>query len=117
MFAERLRQARELRQLTQRRLGIEMGLDGNAGGTRINRYEHGASDPSLASIEKLAETLNVPAAYLLAESDAMADAILVLASDEALTKLIQSLKDAPPDERAARAAEMLRRRKTSTPAT
>lgn len=80
LFAARLVQARDLRGLSQRALGDRAGLGKATGSTRINRYERGVSSPGLAGLEALAATLEVPAAFLLAESEAVANAILALAS-------------------------------------
>ena len=53
-----------------------MGLGKTKGSTRINRYEQQASATSFDSLGELAQALNVPPAYLLADNAAMADAIL-----------------------------------------
>lgn len=55
-----------------------MGLGKAKGSTRINRYEQQTSATSFESLSDLAEALDVPPAYLLADSAAMADAILEL---------------------------------------
>lgn len=44
--------------------------------TRINRYEVGAHEPDMATIQRLAETLAIPMAYLFAEDDRLARMIL-----------------------------------------
>ena len=98
LFAARLIQVRRLRGLSQRALGDRMGLGKDTGSTRINRYENGASAISFESLEQLARTLDVPPAYLLAESASMADAILALAGhpqQKRLASLLQSLRAAP----------------------
>ncbi|UZB04376.1 helix-turn-helix domain-containing protein [Xanthomonas citri pv. fuscans] len=79
LFAARLVQARQLRGLSQRGLGDRMGLGKEKGSTRINRYEQQASAVGFDSLDQLAKTLEVPAAYLLAETPEMADAILAIA--------------------------------------
>jgi transcriptional regulator with XRE-family HTH domain len=56
-----------------------MGLGKEKGSTRINRYEQQASAVGFDSLDQLAKTLEVPAAYLLAETPEMADAILAIA--------------------------------------
>ncbi len=73
-----------------------MGVDDpNTVAPRISRYERGMHKPDLATIERLAELLDLPAAYFLAASDTMAEAILVLSQldarkqKEALTLLKQ----------------------------
>jgi transcriptional regulator with XRE-family HTH domain len=56
-----------------------MGVDdSNTTAPRISRYERGMHKPDLETIEKLAELLDLPAAYFVAASDVVAEAILVL---------------------------------------
>jgi transcriptional regulator with XRE-family HTH domain len=80
VFQHRLKQARVLRQLSQKELGIRAGLDQFVASTRINRYELGVHEPDMATIERLAEALSVPTAYLFAEDDRWAR--LILAFDQ-----------------------------------
>jgi len=89
-----------MRGLSQRALGDRMGLGKEKGSSRINRYEHQVTAIGFDNLEKLAEVLNVPAAYLLAESASMADAILALASAKPqqqadLAVLLQALGEDP----------------------
>ncbi len=65
-----------------------MGLDKRLASSRVNRYENETRGIDLDGLGKLAETLGVPMAYLVAEDEDTADAIL------ALSRL-------SPDERAA----------------
>ena len=100
LFAARLVQARQLRGLSQRALGDRMGLGKTTGSTRINRYEQQTSSTSFESLGELAAALQVPTAYLLADSAPMADAILELgkANDQQQAKfalLLQGLHDDP----------------------
>lgn len=55
-----------------------MGLGKEKGSSRINRYEHQVTAIGFDNLDKLAEVLDVPIAYLLAENASMADAILEL---------------------------------------
>lgn len=77
-----------------------MGVDDpNTVAPRISRYERGMHKPDLATIERLAELLDLPAAYFLAASDTMAEAILVLSQLDARKQkealgLIKRLMDA-----------------------
>jgi transcriptional regulator with XRE-family HTH domain len=80
LFAARLKQARALRGIpSQRALGVLMGLDKKLASARINRYEQETSGIDLDALGKLAETLDVPMAFLVAEDDLVAQAILALA--------------------------------------
>lgn len=55
-----------------------MGLDKKLASSRVNRYENETSGIDLDGLGKLADTLGVPMAYLVAEDDQTADAILAL---------------------------------------
>ncbi len=99
-FAARLIQARQMRGFSQRSLGDAMGMGKERGAVRINRYEHQVTAIGFESLETMAEVLEVPASYLLAESARMADAILALShADEsqlnALADLIPALVSNP----------------------
>lgn len=78
IFAARLKQARQLRGLSQRALGDRMGLGKEKGSSRINRYERQVTAVGFDNLDKLAEILGVPPAYLLASTPEMADAILAI---------------------------------------
>lgn len=75
-FQHRLKEAREARQLSQKELGIQAGLDPFVASTRINRYELGVHQPDLATVQRLADELGVPAAYLFAQDERLARMIL-----------------------------------------
>ncbi len=80
LFAARLKQARELRGIpSQRALGVLMGLNKKLASSRVNRYENETSGIDLDGLGKLAETLGVPTAFLVAQDEATAEIILLLA--------------------------------------
>lgn len=58
--------------------GGAMGLDKRLASSRVNRYENQTRGIDLDGLGKLAETLGVPMAYLVAEDEYIADAILAL---------------------------------------
>lgn len=72
VYSRRLREAREARDISQRKLGIKAGLDEFVASTRINRYEKGVHQPALRIQERLAEALDMPLAYFYAEDDELA---------------------------------------------
>lgn len=76
IFQHRLKEARERKSLSQKQLGIQAGLDPFVAGTRINRYELGVHQPDLATVQRLADVLEVPTAYLFAEDERLARMIL-----------------------------------------
>lgn len=65
-----------MRGLSQRQLGDLMGLGKITGGVRINRYEQQASQADLKTAGRLAAALEVPMAFLFADSERMALHIL-----------------------------------------
>ncbi len=104
--AARLRQARELRGLSQREVGIRMGLDKDTASARISRYESGSMSISLEALFKLAEALEVPPAYLVATTPGMSAAILALSRESApqqsrLADILNAFVKLPTDEREA----------------
>jgi transcriptional regulator with XRE-family HTH domain len=64
------------RGLSQKSLGIEIGLDPGVASTRLNRYEQAVHFPDFPTLERLAKALGVPLAYLFSEDDALAEMIL-----------------------------------------
>jgi len=77
-----------------------MGLGKEKGSSRINRYEHQVTAIGFDNLGVLAQVLDVPVAYLLADDATMADAILALSAlDEAqrapLTALIKAVTENP----------------------
>lgn len=95
VFQRRLQEARLQRHLSQKQLGIQAGLDPSVASTRINRYELGVHEPDMATIQRLAETLAVPTAYLFADDDRLARMILAFdklpaSEKEHLLKAIES---------------------------
>ncbi|WP_432380618.1 helix-turn-helix domain-containing protein [Duganella sp. P38] len=62
--------------MSQKALGIAAGLDRFVASTRINRYELGVHKADFLIAIRLAEVLNVPAAYFYAEDDQLAELII-----------------------------------------
>lgn len=80
MFTKRLKKARLALGISQRELGRRIGLSEDVVSSRVTRYERGTSEPDFATASKLAKELGVPLAYLLADTDVLADIILAAAS-------------------------------------
>lgn len=76
VFARRLRATRMEAGLSQRELGRRIGLLEEVVSSRVARYELGTSEPDFETVSRLAKALDVPMAYLLADSEAIADVIL-----------------------------------------
>ncbi len=65
IFPERLRRARELRDLTQAELAMRSQLQPSA----ISHFEAGTRKPSFENLRRLANALEVPTDYLLGRTD------------------------------------------------
>jgi transcriptional regulator with XRE-family HTH domain len=76
VLARRLKESRERQGLSQKQLGIAAGLDQFVASARINRYERGVHHPDPVTLQRLADTLGVPPAYLVASDDRLARVIL-----------------------------------------
>lgn len=86
VVATRLKEARTRRGLSQKQLGIAAGLDEFVASARINRYERGVHHPDPVTLQRLADTLGVPPAYLVASDDRLARAILAFTALPAKTQ-------------------------------
>lgn len=95
VLPKRLQEARKRKDLSQRRLGILAGIHQDSASSRINQYEHGIHEPDYGTLQRLAAVLDVPTAYLYAEDDLLAEAILLLhtASDAQKRKIIRLLSE------------------------
>ena len=77
-YGYRLRQARKAMGWTQPELGRQLGLDDTTAAVRISRYESGQHMPDGPTATVLAKALRLPQAWFHAETDAIAEAILVM---------------------------------------
>ncbi|BBQ10593.1 MULTISPECIES: hypothetical protein [Gammaproteobacteria] len=76
-----------------------MGLDKKLASSRVNRYETEVSGIDLDGLGKLADVLGLPMAYLVAEDEVIADAILALSQmnrKERVRALRALIEAAPP---------------------
>lgn len=75
-FARRLKQARLSRGLTQAQLGFLAGMEPDVASPRINQYERGVHEPRSATVQKLADALGIPPAFLYTDDDLLAKLLL-----------------------------------------
>lgn len=79
VIGERIRFIRNLRGITQKRLGIKAGLPEKTADIRIAQYEHGTRVPKEDLTKKIAEVLNVsPAALTVPDIETPAGIIQTL---------------------------------------
>ncbi|MDN3401192.1 helix-turn-helix transcriptional regulator [Pseudoalteromonas sp. APC 3213] len=93
-FTERLKEARKRMKISQKELGIKMGMDPSSASGRMNHYETGRHMPDLATLKKLATELNVPVNYFFCESEESATLACLIEKldEEGKRKLIQLLE-------------------------
>jgi len=75
VFAYRMKEARRVLGMSQKKLGVAMGLPEDVAGVRINRYERAVHDCDTDTAQKMAKALGVSLAYLYAETDELAEII------------------------------------------
>lgn len=75
-LARRLREARAAKGISQKGLGILIGIDPSSASPRINQYESGKHLPDFKIAKLLAESLEVSVTYFYAEDDGLARLIL-----------------------------------------
>jgi len=93
-FTERLKEARKRMKISQKELGIKMGMDPSSASGRMNHYETGRHMPVLATLKKLATELNVPVNYFFCESEESATLACLIEKldEEGKRKLIKLLE-------------------------
>lgn len=70
---KRLKEARKMARLSQRKLGVASGMDEFSAGPRMNQYETGKHTPDFLTLKRIADVLLVPIAYFYAENDMLAE--------------------------------------------
>lgn len=83
---KRLKEARLRAGLSQKELGIRAGIDESSASPRMNQYEKGKHTPDYLMLKRLAEALDVPAAYFYADDDDLAEVIVRYGTASADTK-------------------------------
>ncbi len=95
---KRLKAVRLKMQLTQRQLGVCLGMDENTASARMNQYEKGKHSPDYQTMQRLAKVLGVPVAYFYCDDDLLAELLCAIAQQsraeqERLLKQLSDLKN------------------------
>ncbi|WP_318486190.1 helix-turn-helix domain-containing protein [Photobacterium leiognathi] len=69
----RLKTARKKAQLTQKELGVRIGMDESSASGRMNHYEKGRHTPDVATLQRMAKELGVPLNYFFCEDEITAE--------------------------------------------
>lgn len=90
----RLKQARTKSGITQKQLGVLIGMDENSASGRMNHYEKGRHIPDLTTLKKIADELNVPLNYFFCEDETTAELVIEISKldTEKKLELIKELK-------------------------
>ncbi|MEH6814360.1 MAG: helix-turn-helix transcriptional regulator [Motiliproteus sp.] len=94
-FPERLRQTRTEIGISQKELGIRVGIETSSASSRMNHYEKGRHMPDYETLERLAKELNKPVAYFFCHTDSIAELLCLLEQMSELDRqsLINKLKN------------------------
>ncbi|WP_413662101.1 helix-turn-helix domain-containing protein [Microbulbifer sp. CNSA002] len=93
-IAKRLFEARTLMGISQRKLGIELGMEPGSASSRMNHYEKGRHSPDYKTLRQISEVLDVPVAFFFCESDITAELVCVIdkLGDEQRIELINEFR-------------------------
>jgi len=75
----RLKAARKKAQMTQKNLGVKIGMEESSASGRMNHYEKGRHTPDIGTLKKMADALGVPLNYFFCEDDSSAEIATAIA--------------------------------------
>ncbi|MBU2970011.1 helix-turn-helix domain-containing protein [Pseudoalteromonas sp. C2R02] len=89
----RLKEARKRASMTQKELGIRIGLDASSASSRMNHYEKDRHTPDVQTLQRMAAELGVPLNYFFCDSSETAELACLInnLSIEEKQKLIEQL--------------------------
>ena len=89
----RIKAARKLANISQKELGIRIGMDISSASSRMNHYEKGRHTPDIQTLKRMADELNVPLTYFFCESEITAElsCIIYKLSEEEQKRLLEKL--------------------------
>lgn len=95
----RLKAARKKAKITQKDLGVKIGMEESSASGRMNHYEKGRHVPDIGTLNRMAEELGVPLNYFFCKDDLTAELVCMIdrLSDKEKEKLLNSLSAKNPD--------------------
>lgn len=89
----RLKEARQEAKLSQKALGVSIGMEESSASPRMNQYEKGKHTPDVQTLKLLADELGVPLNYFFCEEESSAKLACLIAklSEEERQELIRKL--------------------------
>ncbi|MCM5510787.1 helix-turn-helix transcriptional regulator [Vibrio sp. SCSIO 43169] len=90
----RLKQARKRAGITQKNLGVMIGMDESSASGRMNHYEKGRHTPDIGTLKKMADALGVPLSYFFCEDEDSAELSVLInkLAPQEKRDLLESLK-------------------------
>ncbi|WP_350978339.1 helix-turn-helix transcriptional regulator [Shewanella sp. AC34-MNA-CIBAN-0136] len=90
----RLKQARTAKGISQKQLGIQLGMEPGTASARMNHYEKGKHTPDYTTLKAMADELGVPVAYFFCESESTAELLCLLEkmTEEERVVLVKKIK-------------------------
>jgi len=79
--------------ISQKQLGIQLGMEPGTASARMNHYEKGKHTPDYATLKAMADELGVSVAYFFCESESTAQLLCLLEkmSEEDKAELIKQI--------------------------
>ncbi|PMH37068.1 transcriptional regulator [Vibrio cyclitrophicus] len=65
--------------MTQKNLGVKIGMEESSASGRMNHYEKGRHTPDISTLKKMADALGVPLNYFFCEDDSSAEIATAIA--------------------------------------
>ncbi|MFM2478413.1 helix-turn-helix domain-containing protein [Celerinatantimonas sp. MCCC 1A17872] len=89
----RLKAARKKAKITQKDLGVKIGMEESSASGRMNHYEKGRHVPDIGTLNRMAEELDVPLNYFFCQDEVTAELACLIdkLSDEEKEKLLTLL--------------------------
>lgn len=89
----RIKAARKQIEISQKELGIRIGMDISSASSRMNHYEKGRHTPDITTLKRIANELGVPLTYFFCESEVTAElsCIIYKLSEEEQKRLLEKL--------------------------
>lgn len=74
----RLKEARKKAKLSQKALGVRIGMDESSASPRMNQYEKGKHTPDVQTLKLIADELGVPLSYFFCEDEISAELVCLI---------------------------------------
>ncbi|MEZ8318912.1 helix-turn-helix domain-containing protein [Vibrio splendidus] len=74
----RLKEVRKKAKISQKELGVRIGIDESSASARMNQYEKGKHTPDISTLKKMANELGVPLNYFFCEDEYSADLAIAI---------------------------------------